>query len=124
MIATVDGGTNWHHEDLNANLWINPAEDINHNGPFDPGPPPEGDEDGIYQDGNGKVDDMIGWNFTYNSNNPRGSQTTPGSADHGTETASAFGAVTNNGRGMAGTSWNCRVMPVCAADAQFDNSIP
>jgi photosystem II stability/assembly factor-like uncharacterized protein len=123
VIATVDGGTNWQHEDLTANLWINPAEDINHNGRFDPGPPPAGDEDGVDQDGNGKVDDVIGWNFTYNSNNPRGSQSTPGSADHGTETASEFGAVTNNGRGMAGTSWNCRIMPVCAADPKVDNSI-
>lgn len=123
VIATVDGGTNWQHEDLTANLWVNPSEDINHNGHFDPGPPPQGDEDGIDQDGNGKVDDVIGWNFANKSNNPRGSLLTPGSSDHGTETASEFGAVTNNGRGMAGTSWNCRLMPVCAADPSVDFSI-
>ncbi len=115
IIATVDGGTYWQHPDLIDNIWINSAEDINHNGRFDPGPPPAGDEDGIDQDGNGKVDDVVGWNFANNSNNPRGLSGTPGNAEHGTNTASMFGARTNNGIGMAGTSWNCRLMPVCAS---------
>ncbi len=53
-IAVVDGGTYWQHEDLVGNLWINAAEDINHNGRFDKGSPPVGDEDGIDQDGDGK----------------------------------------------------------------------
>lgn len=117
VIATVDGGTYWQHTDLIDNVWINSAEDINHNGHFDPGPPPSGDEDGIDQDGNGKVDDVVGWNFANNSNNPRGLSGTPGNAEHGTNTASMFGARTNNGIGMAGTSWNCRLMPVCASSA-------
>ena len=117
VIATVDGGTYWQHADLIDNIWINSAEDINHNGHFDPGPPPSGDEDGIDQDGNGKIDDVVGWNFANNSNNPRGLSGTPNNADHGTNTASMFGARTNNGVGMAGTSWNCRLMPVCASSA-------
>src|SRR5512140_1112590 len=88
IIATVDGGTNWHHPDLAANLWEN-----------------------------------IGWNFRTNSNDPRGDSTQIVNKNHGTETASAFGAVTNNALGMAGTSWNCRLMAVCAADPLEDNSI-
>jgi subtilisin family serine protease/photosystem II stability/assembly factor-like uncharacterized protein len=111
VIATVDGGTYWQHEDLTDNLWVNPLEDINQNGRFDKGPPPTGDEDGIDQDQNGFVDDVIGWNFTNSSNDPRG--VTPIGAEHGTNTASMFGARTDNGVGMAGTSWNCRLMPVC-----------
>jgi subtilisin family serine protease/photosystem II stability/assembly factor-like uncharacterized protein len=119
VIATVDGGTNWHHPDLAANIWINPAEDINHDGRFDPG-----DNDGIDQDGNGMVDDVIGWNFGNNTNDPQGFASAPGSADHGTETASEFGAVSNNGFGMAGTSWNCKIMPVCVADPTTDLNVP
>jgi subtilisin family serine protease/photosystem II stability/assembly factor-like uncharacterized protein len=121
VIATVDGGTNWRHPDLLPNIWINQAEDVNHNGVFDQFPAPGGDLNGLDDDGNGYVDDVVGWNFANESNNPRGFQ--PGNRDHGTETASAFGAATGNGRGMAGTSWNCTVMPVCAADPLHDNEI-
>ena len=114
IIATVDGGTNWQHPDLKPNLWINGPEDLNHDGIFEPFVPfPAGDDNGIDDDHNGFIDDVIGWNFGNNSNDPRGSTTVM--ADHGTGTASASGAATNNGAGMAGSSWNCRVMPICAA---------
>lgn len=122
-IATVDGGTYWQHEDLVTNLWINTAEDLNGNGQFDPSPAPGGDQDGVDQDGNGFVDDVIGWNFSNGTNNPRGLAGTPQSADHGTNTASMFGATTNNGIGMAGSSWGCRVMPICTASPTSDNGI-
>jgi photosystem II stability/assembly factor-like uncharacterized protein len=122
-IAVVDGGTYWQHEDLQPNLWINSAEDINHNGKFDPGPPPAGDEDGIDQDGNGKVDDVIGWNFATDNNNPDGLPTQPTNYGHGTATASHFGAATNNGIGMAGSSWNCSLLPICVASASSDNTL-
>ena len=122
-IATVDGGTYWPHEDLIGNVSINALEDINHNGHFDPGPPPAGDEDGIDEDGNGFVDDVVGWNFANNTNNPTGLPGTPGSAAHGTATASHFGARTNNGIGMAGSSWNCGLIPVNAASPTSDDGI-
>jgi photosystem II stability/assembly factor-like uncharacterized protein len=122
-IAAVDGGVYWNHEDLKPNLWINSAEDLNHNGVFDPGAPPLGDEDGIDQDGNGFVDDVIGWNFTTHKNDPTGQTSQPGSASHGTAVSSHFGASTNNGIGMAGTSWNCSLMAICAASTTGDNLI-
>jgi subtilisin family serine protease/photosystem II stability/assembly factor-like uncharacterized protein len=118
VIAVVDGGTFWPHEDLVGNLWINAPEDLNGNGQFDPG-----DADGIDQDANGFVDDVIGWNFASNSNDPRGLPATPQSYTHGTATASHFGAVTNNGIGMAGTAWNAALMPVCASAPSGDNLI-
>jgi photosystem II stability/assembly factor-like uncharacterized protein len=70
----------------------------------------------VDDDHNGYVDDIIGWNFANNTYDPRG-------ADHGTKTASVFGAVTNNNRGMAGTSWNCRILPVCAAHPVYFDKI-
>ncbi len=121
VIATVDGGTNWRHPDLLPNLWINGAEDVNHNGRFDQFPAPPGDLNGIDDDGNGYKDDVVGWNFALGTNDPRGFQKL--NSDHGTGTASVFGAATDNGRGMAGTGWNCRIMPVCAANRTTDAEI-
>ena len=124
VIAVVDGGTYWRHEDLFGNLRLNSAEDINGNGQFDPSPPPTGDLDGIDQNNNGFVDDVIGWNFANNASDPQGVPGAPGSGNHGTNTASVFGAVTNNNTGMAGSSWNCSLLPICAASPTSDFMIP
>jgi subtilisin family serine protease/photosystem II stability/assembly factor-like uncharacterized protein len=122
VIADVDGGTDWQHPDLQANLWINKAEDTNGDGKFEPTASTSGgDDNGVDNDNNGFVDDVIGWNFTNNSNNPIGSLAF--NYTHGTATASHFGAVTNNTIGMAGSSWNCRIMPICASSAQSDGDI-
>lgn len=123
IVADVDGGTYWQHEDLAGNVWINSAEDINHNGKFDQGPPPLGDEDGIDNDGDGFADDVIGWNFANKTNNPAGLTSTPRNASHGTATASHFGAVTNNATGIAGTAWNCKLMPINASSGSADDDI-
>ncbi len=121
VIAVVDGGTFWLHTDLWPKLRISVPEDVNHTGRFEKGPPPAGDENGIDDDGNGYVDDVVGWNFANNSDDPRGIW--PNTAEHGTETASVIGANTNNGTGMAGAAWSCRIMPVCAAAAGHDDDI-
>jgi photosystem II stability/assembly factor-like uncharacterized protein len=86
IIAVVDGGTYWPHEDLQPNY-------------------------------------RFGWNFANNTNDPSGLPGTPNSAAHGTATASHFGARTNNGIGMAGTSWNCSMIAVNAASPTSDNGI-
>ncbi len=115
IIATVDGGTNWRHEDLQPNVAVNSSEDLNKNGVFD-----AADLNGVDDDGNGFVDDVVGWNFTNNSNDPSGLPATPLSYAHGTATASHFGAVSNNSLGMAGSSWNCSLLPVCVASTSGD----
>lgn len=123
VIADVDGGTYWLHEDLLGNLWMNSGEDLNGNGTFDTSAAPAGDIDGIDGDGDGYIDDVIGWNFADSSPDPRGLAATPDNASHGTATASLFGAVTNNGVGMAGTAWNCKVMLINASSATTDDDI-
>ena len=103
VIAIVDGGTAWEHEDLKANVWTNPREK-----------PGTGRDDDV----NGFVDDMHGWNFSQGTNDPTDPLHSSGTA-HGTNVAGAAAAVTNNKVGLAGASWNARFMPVnvnCASD--------
>lgn len=108
VIAIVDGGTDWRHEDLVGNVWVNPGEI--------PG-------NGIDDDGNGFVDDVHGWNFANNTPDPTGLPTTPLNAAHGTQVAGVAAAVTNNGRGVAGSSWNARFMPINSSCPDADRSI-
>lgn len=51
-----------------------------------------------------------GWNFNYNNTN------TTDVANHGSLVASVAAAVTNNGNGVAGVCWNCKIMPLVASD--------
>ena len=57
-IGILDTGLYLEHPDLASQLWVNPAEDANGNGRFDPE-----DLDGTDADGNGLVDDVIGYDF-------------------------------------------------------------
>jgi hypothetical protein len=97
VVAVLDSGSEHTHSDLAANIWHNPGE-----------VPGNSTDD----DGNGFVDDTIGWNFDSNHNNPAGF------FFHGTAVAGVVGAVGNNGIGIAGLAGGgtagaaCRVMPL------------
>ncbi|MDH5185521.1 MAG: S8 family serine peptidase [candidate division WOR-3 bacterium] len=107
VTAIVDMGVDYTHEDIQDNLWINHAEDINHNGRFDPSPPPTGDLNNIDEDSNGYYDDVIGYDFVYGDPDP--TPTTPGD-DHGQHCFGIASAVTNNNTGVASVGWNVRGM--------------
>lgn len=75
LTANADDGFWWRHPDLVKGIWQNLGEDANNNGmtvniqsgtgsAFD-----AGDINGIDDDGNGKIDDLIGWDFTTSSYN-------------------------------------------------------
>lgn len=108
IIAIIDGGTDITHPDLAANLWTNPGETPGNN---------------IDDDGNGYVDDLHGWNFANNSANPASLFSGTLYSDHGTHTAGLACAVTNNNLGVAGTSWNARLMALNAGTKTSDSSI-
>ncbi|NOY61487.1 MAG: S8 family serine peptidase, partial [Calditrichaeota bacterium] len=108
VIAIVDGGTDIHHVDLAANLWVNPGEIA---------------DNGIDDDNNGLVDDVHGWNFADSTNDPTGLSNTPANANHGTHTAGLACAVTNNKIGVAGVSWNAKLMAINVSNPNADNEL-
>ena len=111
VIAIVDGGTDWRHEDLLGNVWTNSGEIA---------------DNGIDDDQNGFIDDVHGVNFANEddtNNDPTGLPATPRSAWHGTASAGAAGAVTDNGIGIAGTSWNAELMLINAGCLTRDGGI-
>lgn len=63
IIGIIDSGTELNHAAFRENLWINSAEDLNRNGMLD-----SLDLNGIDDDGNGVVDDVIGYDFVDTQN--------------------------------------------------------
>jgi len=91
VIAVIDTGVDYNHPDLIGNIWTNPGE-IANNGRDD--------------DGNGYIDDVRGWDFSGNDNNPMDDN------DHGTHVAGTIAAKGNNGTGIAGVNWSAKIMPL------------
>jgi len=95
VVADIDTGLDMTHPDISANVYTNPGEI--------PG-------NGVDDDGNGFVDDVHGWDFAHNDNDP--SDTDASCGGHGTHTAGTIGAVGNNGIGVTGVNWTVQIMPL------------
>ena len=61
---------------------------------------------GIDDDGNGRVDDVNGWDFVSNDASVFDGQ----SDDHGTHVAGTIGGVGGNGQGVAGVCWTVKMV--------------
>jgi subtilisin family serine protease len=98
IVAVIDSGVRYTHQDLNANMWRNWGET-----------PGNGRDD----DGNGYVDDRFGINAISNSGNPADAH------GHGTHVAGIIGAVPENGIGGAGVAFRVQIMALRFEDAQL-----
>lgn len=104
-VAVIDSGVDIDHPDLRDNMWTNPRET--------PG-------NGIDDDGNGFVDDVYGWDFFGNTNDPR--PDISGDYDvlavnHGTIAAGLIAAKGDNAAGVVGVTWQTRIMAIRALDS-------
>ncbi len=98
VIAILDTGLDYSHPDLAANAWQNPGEIAGN---------------GLDDDANGYVDDLHGWDCGAGDADPRPEPYFELGVDvgfHGTHCAGIAAAATNNGLGVAGAGWGCRLM--------------
>jgi len=91
VVAVIDTGVDVSHEDLADNIWFNPGEIAGN---------------GIDDDNNGFIDDVNGWDFHNNDNDP------DDDVDHGTHCSGTIGGVGNNGIGITGVAWDVSIVPV------------
>lgn len=103
IVAVIDTGVDYTHEDLLPNIWRNPHEIPNN---------------GIDDDKNGYIDDVIGWDFVSNDNKPYDLAVPPlqllagGNPGHGTHCAGNVAARSDNAIGVAGVAPNVKIMAV------------
>lgn len=102
IVAVIDTGVDYTHEDLLPNLWRNPREIPNN---------------GIDDDNNGYIDDVVGWDFVSNDNKPYDLAMEPidilfkgGNPGHGTHCAGNVAARGDNGKGIAGVAPDVKIM--------------
>ncbi len=94
VVCVIDDGIDLSHQDIVPNLWKNWGEIPNNN---------------IDDDGNGYVDDFDGWDADAGDGDVSGGFFGGG---HGTPVAGIIGAKGNNGIGVAGVSWDVKLMIV------------
>ena len=110
VVAVLDDGYFYNHEDLAGNIWTNPGE----TGLDATGHPKE--TNGIDDDQNGYVDDVMGWDFAFDDPDPdcyvfdgkRRDRIQP--YWHSISALGIIGARGNNGIGVAGINWEVSMM--------------
>ena len=101
VVAVIDTGLDYNHEDIVGNVWVNTGEIANN---------------GIDDDNNGYIDDINGWDFVNGDNDPFDDN------DHGTHVSGTIAAVGNNGIGVVGVNWSAQIMPLKFLSARGSGS--
>ena len=90
VLAIIDTGLDIGHPEFTDRIWLNPLEEF----------------DDLDNDSNSFVDDGFGWNFNDNNN------INADNHGHGTHVAGIAAGSGNNGVGIAGVNWQCKIMAV------------
>jgi len=112
VICILDSGVHWNHPDLGGDHPDKVTGAILTNWTEYYGTP------GVDDDGNGKVDDIRGWDFVtgvtgWPGEDVSGEDNDPSDFEgHGTMCAGVAAAITNNGIGIAGAAPGCKILPV------------
>ena len=101
IVAVIDSGVALNDPRLAANLYHNPNERL----------------DGRDDDGNGYVDDVCGWDFLGNDNDPSDTN------GHGTFVAGLIGAASTEGGLMEGVNTRVSILPLRVLDAQGQGDV-
>src|SRR5207249_2596970 len=96
IVAVIDTGVRYTHEDLADNMWVNPGETGGN---------------GVDDDGDGYVDDVHGINAINNTGDPNDDH------GHGSHVSGTIGAVGNNSVGSVGVCWKVQIMACKFIDA-------
>lgn len=127
VVGVVDTGLDYLHKNLNNSIWINPKEDLNGNGKFDAWSSDEekegifGDLNGIDEDGNGFIDDVIGYDFVDQDFANVGDYITPDPIPndenhHGTKVSGIIASKRIDGQGIQGLAFDSKIMALRAFD--------
>lgn len=109
IIAIIDSGVEYKHEDLAPSAWINTREIPDNR---------------IDDDKNGYVDDVYGYNFASNIPNPSPQKISGNNWAHGTRVAGLAAATGGNGVGVIGVMPTAKIMSLNAMgkNSGFDRS--